>query len=347
MQRDAQIRACLTTKRLSVLSETVEVHPADGSAAAAQAADLVRTQLAGLVGSAAGIVTGALDALAMGFSVGELIWDLDGALCQVTWHDPRRFAFHGDLYGDVAEVEVLDAALRFPRSHFVVYTYGGKYGNPYGESDLTAAYRSWTEKDIVRREWLVALAKFGSPVPIARVPISYDQAAIDALSAQIGNTGVGAALVVQNDVEILDIGAAHLIEPGAGFATNCMYQDAQIARAILGQEMTSGGNSGSGGSSSMAMAVVHLDVQTDWIQALRSDVAESVLTDQVARQIVMMAMGPEAAASVCPSVRFPNLSPDELAARQLVISAMVLGQVVAPGEAWIRSYLGLPEANSA
>lgn len=34
MQRDAQVRACLTTKRLAVLSESVEVHAADESASA-------------------------------------------------------------------------------------------------------------------------------------------------------------------------------------------------------------------------------------------------------------------------------------------------------------------------
>jgi hypothetical protein len=54
MQRDAQVRACLTTKRLAVLSEGVEVHPADSSPAAVRAADVVRDQLAGIPGGAAG-----------------------------------------------------------------------------------------------------------------------------------------------------------------------------------------------------------------------------------------------------------------------------------------------------
>ena len=225
-------------------------------------------------------------------------------------------------------------------TRFVIYTYQGRYGNPYGESDLLAAYRSWNDKDLIRRMWLSALDKFGSPTPVARVPVTWDQTATDHLSKQLQNLQSTTSLVVANDVEIVPVFDPHRVEPGAGFATSVMYQDAQIARAILGQEMTTAGNSGSGGSSSMALATVHLDVQTDWIQSLRSDVAESVLTNQVAAKICAMALGPDAPV---PSVRFPNLSPAELAGRQAVVTAMIAGDVIAPSESWIRSYLGLPE----
>jgi phage gp29-like protein len=343
MQRDAQVRACLTTKRLSVLSEQVEVHPAGTSPLAVKAADVVREQLAALPGGPAAVLTGALDALALGFAIGELLWNPDGTLGSVFYHDPRRFAFHGDAYGDVEEVEVLDAGLRWPRDRFVLFTYQGKYGSPYGESDLVAAYRAWSEKDLIRRMWLTALDRFGTPTPIARVPTNWTQAECDHLAAQLRGIHAESALVVPNDVELGAILDAHRVEPGAGFHTAVLYQDAQIARSILGQEMTSAGNSGAGGGASFSLAQVHLEVQNDWIQALRADLAETVLTNQVARPIVAMTLGPDAP---CPKVRFPNLSDAEMAARRSVIAAMIAGKVVAPTEAWIRSFLGLPEDES-
>ena len=107
--------------------------------------------------------------------------------------------------------------------------------------------------------------------------------------------------------------------------------------------MTSAGNSGAGGGSSFALAQVHLEIQNDWVEALRADLAESVLTDQIARRIVTMALGPDAP---CPMVRFPNLSNAEMAARRSLIASMIDGSVIAPTESWIRTYLGLPEANT-
>lgn len=343
MQRDAQVRACLTTKRLSVLSEQVEVHPAGVSALAIRAADIVRDQMHATPGGPTAILTGALDALAMGFAIGELLWASDGSLARVYWHDPRRFSFHGDAYGNIEEVEVLDAALLWPRDRFVIYTYQGKFGSPYGESDLLAAYRSWSEKDAIRRMWLVALDRFGTPTPVARVPTSYNQADYDKLASQLDRIKNDSALVIGNDVQLDVILDAHRVEPGAGYHTAILYQDAQIARSILGQEMTSAGNSGAGGGTSFSLAQVHLEIQNDWIQALRADLAHSVMTDQVARQIVAMMLGPDAPV---PIIRFPNLSDAEMSARRSVISAMISGAVVAPGEAWIRAYLGLPEANT-
>jgi hypothetical protein len=84
---------------------------------------------------------------------------------------------------------------------------------------------------------------------------------------------------------------------------------------------------------------VHQDVADDWIQALRSELAECVLTGQVARQITLMALGPDAP---CPVVRFANLTPDELDRRRQLVRDLVSGGIVSPSEGWIRTWLGIP-----
>lgn len=340
MQRDAQVRACLTTKRLSVLSEVAEVHPADASGAAARAAAVVEEQLNGCRGGIAGIVTGALDALAMGWAVGEYRWSLAGALERIAWHDPRRFVLHGDDAGDVAGLELLDASLTFPAERFVLYTHQGRYGDPHGESDLVAAYEAYTRKQLLRRMWAVALDRFGSPTVLFRVPVSWSNAEMSDLAGRGAKLQNETCLVVTNDVEgeLLD---QKQQEPGAGFATAIAYEDTQIARSVLGQELTTQGSSG--GSGSFALGKVHEGVKDDWIQALRSDLATCAL-GSVAATITRMALGPDAPA---PVVKFPNLSPAELAGRRELITQLISGQVVAPSENWLRSWLGLPEEDKA
>lgn len=344
MQRDAQVRACLTTKRLAVLSEGVEVHPADGSAPAKRAADAVAAQIGGVPGGAAGVVAGALDALAMGYAVGEMVWALDGTLGAVRWHDPRRFAFHAGPSGEIEEVEVRDApdAPRFPAARFLLYAHQPRYGSPYGESDLVAAYRPWANKDAVRRMWLLGLDRFGVPTPVARIPVGYSEQQAEAVAARLRNLQSGGSLAVPADIDIrFDLDAGR-VEPARAYVTAIEYEDRQIARAILGGELTTSG--GADGRGSYALGRVHQEVAGDWIGALRRDLSERLLTDQLARAVALYSAGPDAP---CPRVCFPDLSAAELSARRELVREMVAGGVIAPGEGWIRRYLGLPAAGES
>ncbi|GAB4458868.1 MAG: hypothetical protein OHK0029_20680 [Armatimonadaceae bacterium] len=343
MQRDAQVRACLATKKFAVLSEQAAVFPAEGSPLARRAADTVRAQLRAVPGGVAGIVEGTLDALAMGYALGELIWTEGGTLAEVRWHDPRRWRFVPDDTGHGMLPEWRETGTTFPRERFLCYTYQARYGDPYGESDLVAAYRPWATKDQLRRMWLTALDRFGAPIPVAKVPPTWAQAEIAHLSRLLTRVQHESSLVVSRDVEIelaLDTGR---VEPARAFVTAIAYEDTQIARAILGQELTtqSGGPTGRG---SYALGKVHQGVCDDWIQALREEIAGKVLTDQLARRITLLHYGPDAAQTACPTVRFPNLTDSELAARRDLIRDLITGGVVAPEEAWIRQWLGVPDS---
>jgi phage gp29-like protein len=342
MQRDPQVRACLTTKRLSVLSEQAEVHPGIGDTVLAkQAASQVEQALQNVTGGVLGIVTGALDALAMGYSVGELVWSEAGNLARVLWHDPRRFTFTVNATGQVAEVvfRVGGEIRREPAERFVLWAYQGRYGNPYGESDLMAAHRPWAQKDAVQKMWLSALDRFGAPIPVARVPQNWNDADVAQLSALLARLQNESSLVLSQEVEISTPLDATRTEPARAFHTAAQWCDTQIARAILGQELTS--QSG-GGSGSYALGRVHEAVADDWIQSLRAEIAQKVLTEQIAKPLTVALVGPNAPV---PRITFPNLNPSELEARRALVGTLISGGVVNAGEAWLRRYLGLPEAN--
>jgi phage gp29-like protein len=275
-----------------------------------------------------------------GYAVGEMIWDEGATLRAIRWHDPRRFAFEADDWGAVTGLRLLDAGTVYPVERFLLYTHGGRFGNPYGESDLVAAYRPWATKDQLRRMWLSALDRFGAPVPVARVPRTWDQSEMDALSTTLGKLQNESALVVPEDVTVdvsLDAGR---VEPARAFVTAIEYEDTQIARAILGQELTTQG--ASRGAGSYALGRVHQGVADDWIQSLRASLADRLLTAQLSARITAQ----HHPTAPVPRITFPNLAPSELAARRELIASLVAGNVVAPDEGWVRRYLGLPERGS-
>lgn len=340
MRRDAQVRSCLTTKRLSVLSEDAHVYPANDSADAKRAANLVEEMLRRLPGGVGAVVDGALDALATGYALGELIWDAhDGTLSRIRWHDPRRFALLADATGAIVAIKPIGVGLDaapIPRERFVLYTYGSRYGSPFGESDLIAAHEPWWRKQTLNRMWLSALDRFGTPPVVATIPTGFGQKMADDLAAQLARLQTESAITVPSGIGIAF--DQQRLEPGAGFLSAVAYQDAQIARAVLGQELGSQAGSGTG---SYALGKVHQAVGDDWIQSLRSDIAASLLTAQLARRITETYFGDTLNA---PTITFPNLTDAELLARRETIGLLLSGKVVAPDESWIRGWLGVPES---
>ena len=338
MRRDAQVRSCLTTKRLSVLSEEAHVYPANDTPDAKRAAHLVDDLLHGI----GAVVGGALDALATGYALGELVWsDATGGLDAVRWHDPRRFVLLAGADGRVAAIRPVATpdADTIGAARFVLYTYQSRYGSPFGESDLVAAYEPWWRKQALNRLWLSALDRFGTPPVVATIPAGFPQRDADELARQLARLQTESAITVPAGITVeFD---RQRLEPGAGFAAATQYQDAQIARAILGQELTSQAGAGSG---SYALGKVHQGVGDDWIQSLRADIAASLLTHQLARRITQAVLGD---VRLAPRITFPNLTDAELAARREAVTMLLSGNVVAPDEGWIRGWLGVPERPAA
>ena len=342
MRRDAQVRACLTTKRLSVLSEDAHVYPANDTPLARRVAVVVEETLRNLPGGGiGGVVAGALDALTTGYALAELIWDTDspGTLRRVAWRDPRKFVLLADAGGNVVAVRPshLPDSEPMAAARFVLYTYQSRYGSPLGESDLAAAYEPWWRKQTLNRMWLSALDRFGTPPVVATIPPGFPQKDADDLARQLARLQTESAITVPSGITVeFD---RQRLEPGAGFAAAVSYQDAQIARAILGQELTSSGGAGTG---SYALGKVHQGVSDDWIQSLRSDLAATVLTGQLSRRITEAVFGD---ARLAPVITFPNLTDVELLARRETISLLLSGKVVAPDESWIRGWLGVPNGD--
>ncbi len=301
MQRDAQVRACLTTKRLSILSGEIIVTPFDDTPQAREIADTINAQIQQALGGWASIASGALDALAMGLAIGEIVWadEPDAVLDGIVWHDPRRFAFHFDAHraSKIAYVEVVETEQTFPAGRFVLYAYQNSWACPLGESDLLAAYQPWLQKNALRHMWISALDRFGAPTPVARVPLDWSEDDTQRLARQLSSLQNESAFVIPIDVELSTLesnGSGNSGEPGGAFLAAVDFENREIARAILGQELTTHSGANSSGNGSYALGHVHQSVLENWVQAVRADIAERVLTRQIARPLTHALFGPTA-----------------------------------------------------
>ena len=111
----------------------------------------------------------------VGFSVSEKQFKTrdDGSLTvkNIKTRNPVSWLFHQDKFGNVKKYEQQGAEKEFsdidPNSiiHFVN---NPRYGNPYGTSDLRAAYTAYFIKKQIIRFYAIFLEKAASPLPVAK-----------------------------------------------------------------------------------------------------------------------------------------------------------------------------------
>ncbi len=297
MLTDAHLRACFNLKRLGILSVGWRLEPADGSADALFARDFVLYNLQTMAGGVFSLLWRVLDALAKGFAVLEKLyewrtvppyeglWVLKGFKAK----DPSRFAFEVDAFRNVRAL-ILNAPdgqrIALPREKFILYAYNARYESPAGESDLRAAYAHWRSKQRILQMWDLFLAKYASPTLIGVYRRSLPPAQQDELLRALDRVQQETAMVVPEDVEVR---ALELKQAGAeSFADAITYHNAEIAKSLLGETLTTDEGQRVG---SLALGQVHLKVLQTQLRALRADLAERVMQDQVIRPLLQLNFG--------------------------------------------------------
>lgn len=293
MQADSMVQTALTLKRLAVLASDWEVRPADTTAGARQRAKFVAQAFQRMEGSVGGILESAMDAFAKGWSVQEVVHRLeDGRLWlhAVRPKDPKLFGIVTDEFGRTTglRLRVPDQPERLlPREKFIVHIHRRTYGRPEGRSDLDAAYRHWQAKQSLLGAWKLHLEKYAMPTVLGKyqrgLPPEEQTAILRALQ-EIQNN---AAVVFPGEIDVSLLGGA--AEPTSGFLEAIDYHNREIARSIVGQTLTTDEGRRVG---SLALGKVHLQVMMLQIAAIRRELADSVMTEQVVRPLVEANFGP-------------------------------------------------------
>ncbi|MCL5271150.1 MAG: DUF935 domain-containing protein [bacterium] len=281
--KDAHLFSLLQTRKLGVLARPVKIEPAGDGPADVRAARWIEATLRAIPGWQ-GALLHLLDALGKGMAVAEVLWrfDAEGRIVPRALR-PRaagRFARGGgedewrliDPLGDPA-----GAGRPLPPRKFLIALVGATDERPYGQGLDERVYWYWWFKKHNIKFWLIYNEKFGSPTVVARHRPGLSELerrrlldVIDAIQ-----TDAGVTIPEGISLELLEAGRS-----GSGDTYRALAQwcNDEMARAVLGQTLTSGEGERSG---SLALGQVHEAVRQDY---LRADAA--LLMDVVNTQLV-------------------------------------------------------------
>ena len=354
MQKDSQVRSCLNTKKFAVLSKGWDVQPASDDPGDMETARFVKFCLEDMRGSVQDMLFKVLDALAKGFSICEINFKIvqEGpyagmvGLDSIKSKDPAAFGFDMDEFLNIRGLIMMAPGLKtdLPVDKFIIYTYMPSYELPHGQSDLRAAYKHWWSQEVILKFYNMYLEKFGMPTAKGSYRRGMPKQQQDELLRVLDKIQQETAIVVPEDVAI------ELLEAqrggDAGYLDAIEFHNKQIAKAILGQTLTSDEGSRVG---SLAMAKVHLDILGFYLDKLKRDLEETVMREQVIRPLVDFNFSGQPPAASRQRPAYPRFTLGSLEERDLeqvggLIAKLIDGKVVAPDEPWIREYLGIPAA---
>jgi phage gp29-like protein len=275
-RRDGRVYTVLQKRKRALIAREWTVEPASEDAVDRRAAAIVESQLQRLPFDA--LTLDLLDAVLMGFSVSEIVWDRDGAeivASRVVKIDQRRIIFDLDWEPRLLTQEEMLDGLAFPPRKAIVHRFDeDDRSDPYGFGLGRILF--W--HTLFKREgvsfWLKALERFAVPLPVAKYPFGTlpadQQRLLDALSGAVA----GGALAVPSGTEI-DFAKAAL----SGTLTHegwCRYWDEQTAETVLGETLTT--NVGSAGSK--AASETHKDIRDELIDG-DADLVTATLSESL------------------------------------------------------------------
>lgn len=352
MRRDDQIKAALTFKKNAVLSSGWEVVSPQDQDEDWEVSELVRENFRELTPddrSLEDVLMEVMTALDYGFSVSEKLfepWESRLWLKDIKTRAPHDIEFRQNEFGDILGIEQQGSTGRkivIPEEKVVLYVHGREFSNPYGTSDLEAAYRAWVLKDNSYKWLAMYLEKLGiPPIFLLYNPNSYQGAPLTQLQNVLQNMAAATAgLIPRRNKEDIEPWTPELGSQTQSVfipALNMFNQD--IARAILIPNLL--GYTAEGQAGSYARAVKQFDAFIMTVLQLRRTLA-STMNAQVVRQLVQLNFGEQEA---YPEFRFlPLQDEDRLQLFQTWISLTASGTVTKQksDEVHLRKSMGMPE----
>lgn len=287
------VQTALTIKKQAVLAADFSVVPASSSASAKRNALFVEKCFELMEGNPRTILADAMDAFARGWSVLEIGYELaQGHLTleRVTPKNPFHFGLAADAFGRVTGLRMRlpgESEVSLPRSRFVLFMNRPSFAHPKGRSDLIPAWRHYEAKRALQNAWRAHLERFASPTVLGRytrgLPSDEQASVLSALRGLHENT----AVVFPSEIEVSTLHGRE--SDNNAFQDAIEFHNREIARSILGQTLTTDEGRRVG---SLALGKVHLQVLMLQIEAIRRELADVVMTEQVIRPLVELNFGP-------------------------------------------------------
>lgn len=325
MRHDDQVKAAISMKKDMVIGSGWQIKTENEELKEFIEGNLKNLNNDGLESSFEEVLRDILTAYEYGFSLSEVVYALGEdnlyRIKTIKVRPPHSFKFELDDKGNVVQVKQSTnkgADLSFNPDLFLHFAYQMEFGNPYGVSDLKAAFTPWKIKKYALRFYAKYLERFVSPV----VHGAYDSAG--------GATDSGALYdilkTIQNSTVLVtpDNVKVEFIQPdkgGADIYEKAINQlDMKIARAILMPDLLGmSGDKTAGGAYALGEKQFQLFLGT--IKKERELLAKKI-TQKVIRPLVQSNWGDE-------EVEFcfmPYSHGDETQLAELWIKAVATGK---------------------
>lgn len=339
-EKDPHLFSLLQNRKNAVLGLDWEVLPFSGDEKDRRAAEFVNDVLHNLEGLEENLLD-LLDAIGKGFSVLEIIWEVEGQRVYpltLRWVHQKRFRF-----GDEHELRLITEdqirGIELPQNKFIVHRYKARSG--FASRAGISRVLSWMYlfKNFGIKDWVRYAEVFGMPLRLGKYDAGASNEDKNALFQALVDLGSDAAGIISKATEI------EFIEPKINTSRNTFqdlaeYIDRQMSKAVLGQTLTSE----VGSSGSYAAAQIHNQVRQDLVEADCKALAETLRVHLI-RPLVLFNFGPDYLRRL-PWIKFHYEPPEDLKPAAEVYATLVgrVGLPVSAEHVYERFGIPKPEA---
>ena len=287
--KDGHLFAVLQTRKIGILSRERRIATRSEEKEDVELADFIERIFDNIQGFDQALFS-LLDALAKGFAVLEIMWDIDhrGHVVIRELKSRRQARF---VFGEHEELRLLDppehirnqyqqrnnatrsgyytstfSAFRgipAPERKFIVFTFNSRHGNPYGKGLCSRSYWYYWFKKNNLKFWAIFNEKFGSPTIVARyrpgISEEEHRKLLDIIESLQTDTGVTVP-----DHIMLEFLEAHRSGTVNSYKDLADWCNDEISKIVLGQTLTASEGRRAG---SLALGKVHQVVRLEYIES--------------------------------------------------------------------------------
>jgi SPP1 gp7 family putative phage head morphogenesis protein len=244
-----------------------------------------------------------------GFSISEKIFKhlSDGrlALKNIKTRHPSTWLIHTDPQGNVTRYEQKgpQSSIDVDPNSIIHYVNNQRYQNPYGESDLKAAYQAYFTKKHISRYYSIFLENAAGPKPVAKYDRRAPQGVVDDIFNAIKKFQTKTAMVIPKDFEVEFLEAKNTGDP---YIKGINLFNMFIGRALFIPDLlgVSGGETGGG---SFSLGKEQIGMFYKHIQR-RREILERIIDQHIIRPICIYNYGEMES---YPKFKFNPLSDDD------------------------------------
>ena len=285
-EKDAHLSSQFQIRKLAVQGLDWEITPWSDDAQSRRVADFCVECLYGLTDFDEHVLD-LLDAIAKGYSVMEIMWEVSEGQAWVRnlhWVHPKKITFWDTIRPRILTDAEPSRGQQMPAFKFVYHRYKARSGHDTRSGIMRVCAWMYLFKNYAIKDWVAFAEVFGMPLRVGKYDPGSSQTDRDALMQAIRSLGSDAAGIISKSTEI------EFIETSTSGSSLNIYEslarfcDAQMSKAILGGTLTSeaGGEKGRG---SYALGQVHAKVRQDLMEADCKGLAKT-LQQQVLRPLV-------------------------------------------------------------